>query len=1080
MNSINNIPRVVDEKAEDDSLEFIRKQSADTDKILEAIKQLISQQASAGAVIRPDEREELNKLLVQNLDRFAINPKKPTTTSVTKHSIDTGDARPINIPPYRIPKVNEEFIESEIKDMEKNGIIEKSNSPWGFPIVLAMKKDGTKRFCIDYRRLNQITRQSSYPIPLISDLLDCFNGAKFFSSIDLASGYWQIPMHPDDIEKTTFNSKYGSYKFNVMPFGLCTAPATFQRLMDEVFEGIKWKNVCVYFDDIFIFSRTFKEHLSHLQDVFNRLRRYELQAKISKCQFVAKQLVFVGHLVSAEGITPDPAKINVVKEWPVPRSTTDVRSFVGLCSYYRKFIDHFATIAAPLHVLQSNQVKFHWEQAHQVAFDKLKQALTTAPLLTMPDFEKPFILQTDASKTGVGAILSQLDANGNEKVIAYASKTLNKAQRNYSVTDQELYAIVFGVRQFKSYLLGRKFTIYTDHESLKWLKSMRLNRDLSGRIARYQMFLQEFEYEPLYRKGESNGNADALSRMYSDDANINVIIGTTEEVNTSLSDVAKHQRNDSELQHVIRYLETDNNTLPEDKSIRDQLLYETKSNKYILLDKVLYHKRVNPLDNDIQYRLVVPKILRHEILFSIHGSTLAAHLGLHKTYEKLLPRYYWKSMYQDTKNLVLSCIKCNARKDPKFKPQFPTNSHVPVGNPMEEISYDALGPFPNTVHGNKHIVVFMCRFTKWCECFAVTNVDERTIAKLITEEIIPRHGCPRTILSDGAQAFNSQLLQEIYTIINAKKITITPYNPQHNGQVERFNHTLVNMLSMFVNRFQTDWDQYINACQFAYRSAINSTTGYSPFYLVYGREPRFPMDIMLQRREYYENNDDYISKLLQRINIAHDIARANLLHRKEKLQSESETLNFRLDYNFGDKVWLMVPDSKIGLSNKFRSRWVEYSILERVSVVNYRICRVLPNGDNEIKLVNVRRLKPATDPSILSQLAHELATNNSDTNDNFEPNAESELVHEPTVEYDVEAIIDRKQIRNKHYYLVKWKGYDNDQNTWEPIEHLVNSPDLISSFESHHITNNNIINNSADTIVSRRKIVTRSRNNKSN
>jgi hypothetical protein len=302
-----------------------------------------------GAELSPDEREELNKLLLRNIDRFAINPKSPTTTSRTKHFIDISDSngKPVNIPPYRMPKIHEEFVKGEIDGLLANGQIVPSDSPWGAPIVVVVKH-GKKRLCIDYRKLNSMSKPSSYPLPLISDLLDSFNGAKYFSSIDLASGYWQILMEPDSVEKTTFNSKYGSFEWLVMPFGLCTAPATFQRLMDEVFGNMKWKCVCVYFDDIVIYSNTFAEHLQHLQEVFDRLRKYQLQAKISKCQFVRKEITFVGHIVSAEGIKPDPSKIEAIKSWPVPKSTTEVRSFVGLCSYYRKFIWHFATIASPL------------------------------------------------------------------------------------------------------------------------------------------------------------------------------------------------------------------------------------------------------------------------------------------------------------------------------------------------------------------------------------------------------------------------------------------------------------------------------------------------------------------------------------------------------------------------------------------------------------------------------------------------------------------------------------------------------------------------------------------------------------
>jgi transposase InsO family protein len=919
--------------------------------------------------------------------------------------------------------------------------------------------------------LNNVTKPSTYPIPLIADLLDCFNGAKFFSSIDLASGYWQIRLAADSVDKTTFNSKFGSYRFRVMPFGVCNGPATFQRLMDEVFKDLKWKGVCVYFDDVFIYSKTFKEHMELLQQVFERLRRFELQAKAAKCQFVAKEIVFVGHLVSADGIRPDPSKIEVVRQWQSPVNTREVREFVGLCSYYRKFIPQFATVAAPLHRLQSEKVPFLWCKDCEAAFQSLKAALTSAPLLVMPDFSKPFILQTDASNVGVGAILSQSDDQGEEHVIAYASKALNSAQRNYTVTDQELYAVVYGVKQFRCYLLGRPFKIYTDHQALKWLKTMRVNRDLSGRLARYQMFLMEYDFEPYYRKGLSNANADALSRMRhgpstgsSDTAVMANIASSGPEREAdeakeplppplttaqALARWARLQREDASLFPMIQYLDSAGHVVPPIPAERDALLSVMQQGKYRLSSSgLLVHTRYR--NGELLEQIVVPEPLKAEILHQFHADRYAAHLGVHKTYEKILSRFHWKGLFQAVKNYVLSCPACSARKDPKRAAEFPTISFVPEGLAMEDISYDALGPFPITAAGNRHIIIFMCRLTKWCECFAVPSVDEHTVAKLIAEELMPRYGCPRSILSDGAKAFNSKLMDEIYILLNSRKITITPHNPQHNGQVERFNHTLVNMLSIYVDKDQSNWDQHINVCQFAYRSAVNASTGYSPFYLLYGREPHYPLDAMLKRREYWENESDYVSVLIQRLTLAQDIARAQLLRRQERLASETEDRQYHIDYALGDKVWFHIPDRVRGLTNKLRSRWYLYSVVERLSLVNYRIVRHLADGTEDSRVVNVRKLKPHTEPSILSRLAQELQCT---------PEVEDVMEHyqqlqgeggddiEQEDEYEVEAILGRRQRRDRVQYLVKWKGYEVKESTWEPADHLIHAGSIVAEYE---------------------------------
>lgn len=427
------------------------------------ISDLLQTTFREGMELLPNEREDLQKLLHEYVDIFAVNPNKPTTTDLVMHEIETGDHRPINVKPYPMAKVHEEVVRNMIQEMLKNGIIAATkDSPWGFPVVLVTKRDGSMRFCVDYRKLNAITKTSSYPIQLVQDLMDCFHGAKYFSSIDLASGYWQIRMHPNSMEKTAFNSKFGSYVFLVMPFGLVKAPATFQSLMDKIFGDVQWKFVCVYFDDIFIYSKTFQQHLQHLREVFTRLRQNRLQAKITKCKILRPEIIFLGHLVSAQGIKPDPEKTAAVVEWKTPTNKKHVRQFVGLCSYYRKFIPHFATIANPLHKIQSNhrKVVFVWNEEQQVAFDTLKKALTSAPILVSPDWSLPFILQTDSSDYGVGAVLCQI-VNGEERVIAYASKSLNKAQRNYMTSDKECYAIIWGTRHFRTYLIGKHFELYT-------------------------------------------------------------------------------------------------------------------------------------------------------------------------------------------------------------------------------------------------------------------------------------------------------------------------------------------------------------------------------------------------------------------------------------------------------------------------------------------------------------------------------------------------------------------------------------------------------------------------------------------
>ena len=371
----------------------------------------------------------LKALLREFQNSFSRDSTDMGLTNLVEHRIHTGDAQPIKQHPRRIPLAKMEEAQNEIKDMLNKGVIEMSDSPWSSPIVLVKKKDGSIRFCIDYRKLNNVTLKDSYPIPRIDSTLDALSGSKWFSTIDLKSGYWQVPVAPEDKAKTAFSIPGGGHwQFHNMPFGLCNAGATFERLMERVLSNLSWKICLVYLDDIIVLSKDFDEHLSNLRQVFSRLKRANLKMNPKKCILLQSQVSFLGHIVSGDGIATDPSKIEAVDKWPTPTSVKEVRSFLGLCSYYRKFVNKFADIARPLHKLTETKSKFHWGEDCQTAFDKLKRALTSSPILSYPDSTGDFILDTDASNTGLGAVLSQIQ-DGIEKPICYYSKTFSAAER---------------------------------------------------------------------------------------------------------------------------------------------------------------------------------------------------------------------------------------------------------------------------------------------------------------------------------------------------------------------------------------------------------------------------------------------------------------------------------------------------------------------------------------------------------------------------------------------------------------------------------------------------------------------------
>jgi hypothetical protein len=455
------------------------------------------------------QQQIFESLLHEFKDICAKSQTEIGRTNVIQHRIETGDSMPISQTPYRINPKNKEFLRNEIANMEKNGIIRKSSSPWAAPVVIVDKKGGEKRICIDYRKLNAITKPDAYPLPRIDDMLESFGQAKWFTTLDLASGYWQVGMNKEDIEKTAFATPFGLYEFLVMPFGLSYAPGTFQRLMNRVLQDFLGDFIAVYLDDVIIYSKgSFEQHVDHIRQVFTALRKANLKVKLKKCHFILPNIHFLGHVVGRDGIKPDPEKIDKVKNFPTPTNITELRSALGLFSYYRKFIKDFSRIAKPMLTLLKKDEPFNWDNKQQQAFDRLKDMLIKAPILTYPDFDKSFVIYTDASGIGLGAVLSQIK-EGKEHVIAYASRSLNPAEKNYSVTDQECLAVVWSIKHFQHYLGLKPFTIITDHSALKWLKTAKMPK---GRRARWIMELQQYTFEVKHRPGKTNQNADALSR----------------------------------------------------------------------------------------------------------------------------------------------------------------------------------------------------------------------------------------------------------------------------------------------------------------------------------------------------------------------------------------------------------------------------------------------------------------------------------------------------------------------------------------------------------------------------------------
>lgn len=632
------------------------------------------------AELTVEQREQFYQLLLTYSDVIACSSSDLGRTNKLSHGIDTGDAPLIRLPVRRLPTHRHQEVRTLLEDMLEKDVIQRSTSPWAAPVVLVKKRDGTTWFCVDYSGINKVTRKDAYPLPRIDATLDTLAGSKWFSTVDLLSGYWQVEIAETDRQKTAFCTTEGLFEFKVMPFGLCNAPATFQRLMDLVLAGLQWSHCLVYLDDVIILGRTFSEHLENLKTVFHRLREAGLKVKPSKCAFFQHRVHYLGHVISEEGVAADPEKIEKVASWPVPESTRDVQQFLGFAGYYLRFIHGFARVAKPLHKLTERTTAFQWTNDCQNAFEELRRLLSTAPVLAHPDFERPFILDTDASNTGIGAVLSQTDGDGIEKVVAYASRMLSKPERQYCVTRRELLAVVYFTRHFRPYLAGRRFTLRTDHGSLMWLCNF---KEPEGQLARWLEKLQELEFD-VHRRGKAH---DALSRLLCLQCSRESHGPDTAGELIALTAMLPQGKHSPQELRETQLADTASGPVMQSKEAGTKLASDVVKSmspasrrlfqlwdQLVLKDGLLWRRYENPEGQEATLQLEVPKALQKEVLQDLHEGSMAGHLGTEKTLACLKERFYWPGHYEDVQNWCRNCSSCASRKTPAPKQKAPMQS----------------------------------------------------------------------------------------------------------------------------------------------------------------------------------------------------------------------------------------------------------------------------------------------------------------------------------------------------------------------------------------------------------------------
>ena len=942
----------------------------------------------------------LKQLLIDYADVFAMNDQDLGLLHSVKHRIDTGEARPIKEPMRRTPLGFEGEEEKHLADMLRNGIVRPSFSSWASPPVLVRKKDGSVRWCIDYRRLNDVTLKDVFPLPLIEQCLDTLSGHSWYSSLDMASGYWQLEIAEEDKPKTAFITKFGLFEHNRMAFGLCNAPATFQRAIQLVLADLLWRKALAYIDDVIVLGTSFEDHISSLKAVLDRFRLHNLKLKPRKCHLFKRQLEFLGHVVSEDGVSVAPAKIDKVLHWPVPRTVTELQSFLGFVNYHRNHLENLARVAQPLYALAQTKGALEWTEEHDAIFEQLKSALVSAPVLAFPIPDGQFILDTDASDGAIGAVLSQVQGEETH-VIAYASNS--KAQQNYCTTRKELLAVVHFTRLFRHYLLGRQFMVRTDHGSLTWLLRF---KQIGGQLARWLEELSQFDMVIVHRPGRVHQNADGLSRIplpddacdcyragssvddlpcggcthcrrmhkdwarFEDDVDDVVPLAVRAltvdpRVNWcdgySTADLVRMQRADPALCHVIEWLESDAEPPDRDLWLRSAESKEVWLNRSLLElgpDSLLQYRWER--EEGVQKCLVVPRALVRECMALLHEVPGGGHYGDGKTVERARQKFWWPFMARDCRLFVQGCDRCNASKYGRQSARAGLGVFH-AGVPLERVHLDILGPFPESRQGNRYVLMVVDQFTKWVECLPLPNQSASEVATAFVNEFVSRLGCPLQVHTDQGTNFESELFLAVCSLLRIAKTRTTPYRPCSNGQVERMNRTLLGMVRCFVEKDHLLWDTYVPQLAGAIRATPNRTTGFSPNFLMLGREVTSPADLLLPVPGSEDREPvPYAQDLLDRMREVHEVARK---HIKDAQQVQKKTYDLRLaqrSYEEGDLVYAIDTSRQAGVGSKLKPIWRGPCLVEEVlSPVVYRV-----RDRRRSQVLHHDRLKPCRDRSV--------------------------------------------------------------------------------------------------------------------
>lgn len=924
-------------------------------------------------------------------------------------------AQPPFGPIYNLSQTELAELRKYIDENLAKNFIRHSKSPAGAPILFVKKKDGSLRMCVDYRGLNKVTKKNRYPLPLISGLLEQLGRARIFTKIDLRGAYNLVRVKEGDEWKTAFRTRYGHFEYNVMPFGLTNAPAVFQHMMNDIFREHLDDFVVIYLDDILIYSKNEEEHEKHVRLVLEKLRERGLYAKLEKCLFHQSEMEFLGFVATTEGLKMDPKKVETIMSWEVPKSVRDVQCFLGFANFYRIFIKNYSQVAAPLTRLTCKD-KLEWGPSAEKAFQDLKTAFTTAPILVHPDFSKAFYLETDASDFALGAVLSQMGVDEKLHPIAFYSRKFSAAEINYEIHDKELLAIVDSFQEWRHFLEGaaHPVTVYTDHKNLEYFMSARI---LNRRQARWNMSLSRFDFVITYRPGKQQGLSDALSRR-------SYLAPKAGEAAFDQQRTIMLKPEHFKIRAAMTPIDVDFLNQVRAATINDSVALDIKQrvndDKFKVEEGLLYFEE----------RLYIPGgPTRLRVLQARHDFPAAGHFGFNKTLELISRDFWWPKMWKDVKEFVLSCDICSRSKNPRHRP-YGLLQPLPIPcRPWSSVSMDFITDLPPS-NSFDSIFVVVDRLTKMAHFIPCkkTSSSEDT-ARLFLDNVYRYHGLPDDIVSDRGTQFVSKFWRSLFEALKVDIKLSSAFHPQTDGQTERVNQVLEQYLRCSVNYQQDDWTAYLSLAEFAYNNSVHASTQQTPFFANYGYHPKLDLlNPSIDNNPAAEELVKHLSELQTLLKEQLQTAQESYKTSADKFRSQAPT------FKVGDKVWLLRRNikTKRPCDKLDYRRLGPYVIQKQINPVAYRL--ELPASMKVHPVFHVSLLEIYRESTFPGRVQCP------------PPCIEIEN-HE---EYEVEKVLDSRRKWGKLEYFVHWRGYDINERTWEPAENLVNAPQKVQEFHQRY------------------------------